>query len=230
MHHFRPSLLVIAIVLGTSASCALQGEELGSIEQATACPITMCGANVHVGKAFSLNILGGPNHSGIWMRNAYSANREPIQITAHDNGLAGYLVSDGTPLLGADLEGAMIELVDLAGNEIMVFVSEFHADNVESWVFENEFYPTYYFTWRWGTDAHDVRNPLCAASPWNDMDMDEPDTLNAVILPREAYDWEGKPTNDLGNNQWDGDDWLMIACSGGALAKKTWNPRLGVPS
>ena len=213
-------IIVLAIVLATVSGCALDIEKLGTVQQASGCPAELCGMNAGNGQSTSCNTVGLPNHYGITMESATLPNGMPVQIGTEDSDLKATILGSGARITGSDLIGLKLVLRTSDGIDIILTIADRTQNGVMSWAFEGEYYPTYDIIWRYATDPEHVSNPMCGAAPWSDQDLTSPTSRDIVILPREAYDWEGNPTNDLANDEQNGETWLTFACAGGALAKK----------
>lgn len=212
--------LAAATLLASTGACYLEELTVDHVVQESGCPMDLCGLNSNLGKGFSISYLGDVNHAGFAVINAYSFKGRDITITVHNNELMAWHVDDGTELVGMDLLDAYWTMSHTSGNKMYLYIEDIHLQEVESWAFPNEQYTTYEFAWRWSADASNVRNPLCGDLPWDDDGSGDPSLNEAVVSPREAYDWQGDPSNDLANDPYDGDGWATIGCAGGAFAKK----------
>ena len=211
--------LALASLVGSATGCVMDMEELATGQQETNCPYEMCGINDGFGRAFAVHIGGAPNHDGIRVIDTRLPDNTSVQLGTENSELTARR-PNGATISGGDLVGTRITFLDGDGVQILVTISDHTQNGVESWVWDNEYYPTYYLTWRYANEPEIVNRPLCDQSPWTNLDVGAPTSFDAVILPREAYDWEGNPNNDLANDPGNGEAWFTIACAGGSVAKK----------
>ena len=179
--------------LAANAGCALDMEESGMIQQAGACPWELCGVNVGGNYSLSMNGEGLPNHRKIRLASASSPYDQPIRVMTRNSDLAAVVLATGVEMGGQDMVGSEIVMTTEDGATIILTITGRTRNGIESWAFPDEFHPTYNITWRYAGESEAVANPLCGAAPWSDQDLTSPISTDVVILPREAYDWDGSP-------------------------------------
>ncbi|MEM9491962.1 MAG: ADYC domain-containing protein, partial [Myxococcota bacterium] len=222
--------LTAITALATSAGCALDTEALGTDghflleaggndDGTDGCPWDMCGGNFDIALGFAISTNGQPNHYGLSVVSVRMPGGAPGWLTISGSELAIWF--NGQLATGDNVVGAELVLEsEVTGGRFILQVVDWNADGVESWAFPGEYYSTYSFIWRHQGAPMSASLPLCGANPWAGPTSSAAPSTEAVILPHESYDWEGNPTNDLANDPLQGENWLSIACSGGALAKK----------